>query len=169
MKLYLRQKTVLDEREMQEMYRVEHSGLWAMYTLLCVAVVVQLFFGADFMQIVGEVFVIAVVSVAMIAAYARRGIWDAHARPSARGNALYAALCAVGVTVVALGMHRGVVRALATGMGTFLLCFLLLCALMAYVKHRQKRQGDALEETEDMVSAENVEDKEDENHAPQDV
>ena len=30
MKLYLKQKTVLDEREMQEMYRIEHRGRWAM-------------------------------------------------------------------------------------------------------------------------------------------
>ena len=107
MKLYLKQKTVLDEREMQEMYRIEHRGLWAMYTLLCAAVVVQLFFGAGVAQIAGEACVIALISVAMIIAYARRGIWDAHARPSARGNAAYAALCALGVTVVSLGMHRG--------------------------------------------------------------
>ena len=149
MKLYLKQKTVLDEREMHEMYRIDHRGLWAMYTLLCAAVVVQLFFGAGVAQIAGEACVIALISVAMIIAYARRGIWDAHARPSARGNAAYAALCALGVTVVSLGMHRGAMRALVLGAGTFALCFLLLCVLMAYVKRRQKQQGDALEESED--------------------
>ena len=35
-------KSVLDEREMLEMYRVEHFGLWLMYGLLCAAVVVQM-------------------------------------------------------------------------------------------------------------------------------
>ena len=39
-----RKKTVLDEREMMEMYRIEHRGLWAMYTLLCATVVAQLLF-----------------------------------------------------------------------------------------------------------------------------
>ena len=73
MKLYLKTKNVLDERETQEMYRIEHRGLWGMYALLCAAVVAQMFFGAGFAQIAGEAFVIAVVSVGMIAAYARHG------------------------------------------------------------------------------------------------
>lgn len=79
MKLYLKTKNVLDERETQEMYRIEHRGMWGMYALLCAAVVVQMLFGAGFAQVAGEAFVIAVVSVGMIIAYARRGIWDADA------------------------------------------------------------------------------------------
>ena len=146
MKLYLRQKTVLDEREIQEMYRIEHSGLWAMYALLCAAVVVQLFFGAGFAQIAGEVCVIALVSVAMIIAYARRGIWDTRARPSTRGNAAYSALCALGVSVVVLGIRGRVVAAVVTGVCTFVLCFGLLCALMGYMRRRQKCEEDALDD-----------------------
>ena len=103
MKLYLKTKNVLDERETQEMYRIEHRGLWGMYALLCAAVVAQMFFGAGFAQIAGEAFVIAVVSVGMIAAYARHGIWDADARPSTRGNAVYALFCALGVTAITFG------------------------------------------------------------------
>lgn len=146
MKLCLRQKTVLDEREMQEMYRIEHRGLWAMYTLLCAAVVVQLFFGAGFAQIAGEVCVISLVSVAMIVAYARRGIWDTRARPSTKGNAAYSALCALGVSVVVLGIRGDVAAAVVTGICTFVLCFGLLCALMAYMQRRQKHEADELDD-----------------------
>ena len=74
MNLYLKTKNVLDEREMQEVYRIEHRGMWGMYTLLCAAVVLQMLFGAGFAQVAGEAAVIAVVSVGMIVAYARRGI-----------------------------------------------------------------------------------------------
>ena len=146
MKLCLRQKTVLDEREMQEMYRIEHRGLWAMYTLLCAAVVVQLFFGVGFAQIAGEVCVISLVSVAMIVAYARRGIWDTRARPSTKGNAAYSALCALGVSVVVLGIRGDVAAAVVTGICTFVLCFSLLCALMAYMQRRQKHEADELDD-----------------------
>ena len=146
MKLCLRQKTVLDEREMQEMYRIEHRGLWAMYMLLCAAVVVQLFFGAGFAQIAGEVCVISLVSVAMIVAYARRGIWDTRARPSTKGNAAYSALCALGVSVVVLGIRGDVAAAVVTGICTFVLCFSLLCALMAYMQRRQKHEADELDD-----------------------
>ncbi|MDO5377637.1 MAG: hypothetical protein Q4G52_04810 [Clostridia bacterium] len=146
MKLYLKTKPVLDERELQEMYRIEHHGLWGMYTLLCAAVVVQLLFGADFAQMAGEMIVIAVVSVAMIIAYARRGIWDVRSRPSARGNAVYAALSSVGVAVITLGKRGSLPRAALAGGVMFVLCFALLNLLMAYVRHRQRRQEQTFEE-----------------------
>ena len=41
-----KKKPVLDEREMLELYRVEHFGLWLMYGLLCIAVLAQLIAGA---------------------------------------------------------------------------------------------------------------------------
>ena len=146
MKLYLKTKNVLDERETQEMYRIEHRGMWGMYALLCAAVVVQMLFGAGFSQVAGEAFVIAVVSVGMIIAYARRGIWDADARPSTGGNAAYALLCARGVTAVTFGLHENAAKALLFGAAAFILCFALLSLLMAYVKKRQKQQSDELDD-----------------------
>ena len=146
MKLYLKTKSVLDEREMQELYRIEHRGLWAMYTLLCAAVVVQLLFGADFKQMAGEVAVIFIVSIGMIIAYARRGIWDAGSRPSTKGNALYAALSALGVAVVILGRGKNPAAAALGGGAMFALCFALLTLLMRYVQRRQDAQSRELED-----------------------
>lgn len=148
MKLYLRTKPVLDEREMQEMYRIEHRGLWAMYMLLCASVVVQMLFGAPLLQMAGELSVIGVVSVGMIIAYARRGLWDVHARPSARGNAVYAAVFAVGVGAIVLGRRANAAAALAAGAAMFVLCFALLMLLMRYVQRRQEAQSCALEDDE---------------------
>ena len=150
MKLYLKTRSVLDERELQEMHRIEHRGLWAMYALLCATVVAQLLFGADFAQMGGELFVIGVVSVGLIIAYARRGIWDAHARPSTRGNAVYSVISAIGVGVIVLGRRRNAAIALAAGVAMFALCLVLLTLLMRYVQHRQEAQSHVLEnETDD--------------------
>ena len=150
MKLYLKTRSVLDERELQEMHRIEHRGLWAMYALLCATVVAQLLFGADFAQMGGELFVIGVVSVGLIIAYARRGIWDAHARPSTKGNAVYSVISAIGVGVIVLGRRRNAAIALAAGVAMFALCFLLLTLLMRYVQRRQEAQSHVLEnETDD--------------------
>ena len=146
MKLFLKTKSVLDERELQDLYRVEHRGLWLMYTLLCAAVVVQLLFGADFVQMAGELFVIGVSSVALIVAYARRGIWDDRSRPSVRGNAAYAAISSVGVALIVLGRRRQLAGALATGACMFALCFALLTLLMAYVRRRQEQRERELED-----------------------
>lgn len=150
MKLYLKTRSVLDERELQEMYRIEHRGLWAMYALLCATVVAQLLFGADFAQMGGELFVIGVVSVGLIIAYARRGIWDAHARPSTKGNAVYSVISAIGVGIIVLGRRRNAAIALGAGVAMFALCFLLLTLLMRYVQRRQDTQSHVLEnETDD--------------------
>ena len=150
MKLYLKTRSVLDERELQEMYRIEHRGLWAMYALLCATVVAQLLFGAYFAQMGGELFVIGVVSVGLIIAYARRGIWDAHARPSTKGNAVYSVISAIGVGVIVLGRRRNAAIALAAGAVMFALCLLLLTLLMRYVQRRQEAQSHVLEnETDD--------------------
>ena len=150
MKLYLKTRSVLDERELQEMYRIEHRGLWAMYALLCATVVAQLLFGADFAQMGGELFVIGVVSVGLIIEYARRGIWDAHARPSTQGNAVYSVISAIGVGVIVLGRRRNAAIALAAGVAMFALCLVLLTLLMCYVQRRQEAQSHVLEnETDD--------------------
>ena len=154
MTLYLRTKSVLDERELQEMYRIEHRGLWAMYTLLCATVVVQLLFGADLAQMGGELFVIGAVSVGLIIAYARRGIWDTDARPSTRGNAVYSALSAAGVGVIVLGRRANPWIALAAGAAMFALCFVLLTLLMRYVQRRQEAQSRALEDDEETTTEE---------------
>ena len=144
MRFSRQEKPLLDEREMQEMYRIEHRGLWAMYTLLCAAVVIQLLLGAQLLQMAGELVVIALVSVGMIAAYAWRGIWDG--RPSVRDNALYALASASGVTLLVLACGKTLVMAAVTGAVMFALCFSLLTLLMRYVQRRQEAQSRALEE-----------------------
>ena len=154
MKLYLKTRPALDERELQEMYRIEHRGLWAMYTLLCATVVVQLLFGADLAQMGGELFVIGAVSVGLIIAYARRGIWDTDARPSTRGNAVYSALSAAGVGVIVLGRRANPWIAWAAGAAMFALCFVLLTLLMRYVQRRQEAQSRALEDDEETTTEE---------------
>ena len=106
MKLKLRSKPVLDEREMQDMNRIEHAGFWGMYALLCAVIIVQILMGAEAVQLAGEVITVALVSVALIIAYARGGIWDAGARPSRRGNAVYAAVSAVCVALIVLEIGR---------------------------------------------------------------
>ena len=146
MKRIFETKNVLDEREMQDLYRIEHWGLWLMYALLCASVVVQLLMGADFARLAGELVVIGVSSIALIAAYARYGIWDTHARPSVRGNAVYAAVSAVAVALVTLGRRRAWPGALLVGAGTFVLCFLLLTGMMLLVGRSQRQRERELED-----------------------
>lgn len=140
-----KKKTVLDERELMEMYRIEHRGLWLMYGLLCAAILVQILLGASLPQMAGEVFVVFVTSLAMIFANARHGIWDASSRPSARGNAAYSAATGVLVAAVLAAAGRGALVSLLAGAAGGAACMLLLTALMKYMKRRQEKADKELE------------------------
>ena len=140
-----RKPSVLDEREMLEMYRVEHFGLWLMYGLLCAAILLQLLLGADMMQMAGELAVILIVSVAMIIANVRRGIWDTDARPSTRGNAGYALACGVCVAAVLAAVRGNAAAALLMGALACALCFAALTGLMHYMQKRQAQREKELE------------------------
>lgn len=142
-------KPVLDEREMQEMYRIEHRGLWLMYGLLCAAIVIQMLMGAPLVQMAGELAAVLAVSVVMIVSNARHGIWDETARPSVRGNAQTALLAGAAVAVVITAMRRNVLLGVGIGVVMAALCFALLSVLMAYMSRRQKRQDEALDELTD--------------------
>ena len=140
-----RKKTVLDEREMLEMYRVEHFGLWLMYGLLCASILVQLLLGAQIAQMAGELAVVIITSVAMIFANARHGIWDQSSRPSMRGNAAYSVVSGVLVAAVLAAVGRGARSALLAGAGAGAACMLLLTGLMQYMKRRQERANEELD------------------------
>jgi hypothetical protein len=148
MKRLFEEHSVLDEREMMEMYRIEHAGLWAMYGLLCAAVVVQMLLGAPLTQMAGELGVLLLVSVGMIFAYARKGIWDAHSRPGKRGNAAYSAACAAGVALIVTAIRSSFLWGVVSGAAMFALCFSLLSLLGAYLAHRQSQAEAALDEDE---------------------
>ena len=146
MKLFKRPGTVLDERELQELYRIEHAGLWVMYLLLCGVIVVQLLLGAQMRQLVGELTVVSLVGVGMIIAYARRGIWDAHARPSGRDNALYAFVSGVCVSLIVIVHTRRAALGMMAGVLMFALCFILLTILMQICRQRQSALSDEADE-----------------------
>ena len=134
-----RKPSVLDEREMLEMYRVEHFGLWLMYGLLCAAVVVQMLLGAPIEQMAGELAVILISSVAMVIANVRRGIWDTNSRPSVRGNAAYSLGAGVCVAVLLMAKIGNVPAALLAGLSTAALVFAALTLLMRYMLKKQAK------------------------------
>lgn len=140
-----KKKPVLDEREMLELYRVEHFGLWLIYGLLCASVLIQLLAGAEMMQMAGELAVIIVSSVAMLIANARHGIWDENSRPSVRGNAAYSLGAGVCVAAVLWVIRNKALAALGAGVCTAALVFAALTLLMRYMMKKQAQQEKELD------------------------
>ena len=140
-----KKKPVLDEREMLDMYRAEHFGLWLVYGLLCASILLQLLMGAEMMQMAGELAVLIISSIAMVIANVRYGIWDMDARPSVRGNVVYAAASGVCVLVVLAIVSRNILAAMAAGLAAAVLCFAALTLSMRYMQKRQERQEAELD------------------------
>jgi len=138
-------KPVLDEREMLEMYRAEHFGLWLMYGLLCAAILVQMLMGAKMQQMAGEMIVLTISSVAMVIANVRHGIWDTTSRPSMRGNAGYSVGAGVCVSVLLSVIKGNLSAALIAGVCTALLVFVSLTVLMRYMMKKQAQQEKELD------------------------
>ena len=133
-------KKLTFEEGMQELYRVEHFGLWLMYGLLCAAVLLQMLLGAEMRQMAGEIAVLIISSIAMVIANIRHGIWDTDARPSVKGNAVYSAGSGVCVLVVLAIVSGNIPAALFAGLGAAVLCFAALTISMRYMQKRQARQ-----------------------------
>ena len=138
-------KSVLDEREMLELYRAEHFGLWLMYGLLCAVILVQMLAGAQLAQMAGELATLIISSVAMVVVNVRHGIWDTNSRPSVRGNAGCALGAGVCVTVIQAAMKGNLPAALLTGVCTSLLVFASLTVLMRYMLNKQAKEEKELE------------------------
>ena len=138
-------KSVLDEREMLELYRAEHFGLWLMYGLLCAVILVQMLAGAQLAQMAGELVTLIISSVAMVLVNVRHGIWDTNSRPSVRGNAGCALGAGVCVTVIQAAMKGNLPAALLTGVCTSLLVFVSLTVLMRYMLNKQAKEEKELE------------------------
>lgn len=142
-----REHMVLDERELMEMYHVEHIGLWVILAMLCGALLFQCLLGAPLLQMAGEAVVLAVGCCVMIAGYARRGIWDTASRPSMRGNLSISLVSALVVGAVAC-VRRGLLVGAVVGVLMLVLCFSLLTAFMRLMRERQRKREAELEDEE---------------------
>ncbi len=140
-----KKKPVLDEREMLDMYRVEHFGLWLMYGLLCASVLVQMLMGAELLQMAGELAVVIISSAVMVVANVRHGVWDESSRPSTKGNAAYSLGAGLCVFVILSLVSGNIGVALAAGLCTAAACFAALMLLMHYMLRRQEMQEKELD------------------------
>ena len=99
----------LDERQEQALLKIEHVGCWLAFWGLLIALMVQVIaFGPDMGRLAGEWIVFMILSIYLVAACLKNGIWDRHFQPNAKTNlsvSLVAGL-AVGLFTLAMGLTR---------------------------------------------------------------
>lgn len=141
-------KNNLDERQEQQLLKVEHNSCWLAFWGLLIAMAVQMILGSDFRQLAGEWLVFMALCLYLGVACFRNGIWDRRLQPTPKTNfkiSLIAGLalgCVAGVTLVL--NNPGAAAAVLFGAGltavvTFGLCFIALSLSAKAFKKRQNK------------------------------
>jgi len=138
-------KSNLDEAQEQQLLRIEHNVCqMTLWLLLAALPVQQIVFGiGNFQAILGESVVLLILSVYMVSACVKRGIWDRRLRMSVKTNAIISLITAavLGVTTsAAMYLSFGHITtwiAVSVPLFTFILTFPALSFTMKKVKQRQ--------------------------------
>lgn len=97
-------KNKIDERERQELYKIEHKIYWVMFALLIVEIFVQqVIMGAPYEQYAGELIALMVLCVLSCIMEMRGGHYDYFTKPGPKSYALYALITAVICTAWVVG------------------------------------------------------------------
>ncbi len=77
----------LDERQEEELLKIEKNGCWLAFWGLLAAILVQTVMNVgDFSKIAGEWIVFMVLTIYILGACSKRGIWDRHFKPDFKTN-----------------------------------------------------------------------------------
>lgn len=142
------EKNYLDERQEQMLLQVEHRGCWLAFWGLLIALIVQFILGRDFTYMAGEWIVFMVLSVYIVGACARRGIWDRRFKPDVKTNLMFSIVGAVSFGVIVFGAvyHRfpdTPVGSIASGVFAagfvFVLIFVSLSTVAKIVTEKQRK------------------------------
>ncbi|MHB8131966.1 MAG: DUF6773 family protein [Mobilitalea sp.] len=93
-------KKVIDERQLMEMYKIEHIGFWIMWTILLISILVQTFLmEASTQQIAPEWIAFMIGNTVTAIGCTKKGIWGYYSNPSMKSYLLISitSACVFGV------------------------------------------------------------------------
>jgi len=122
-------KNNLDEMQEQKLLKIEGRGMWMAFWLLCIAIAVQFCIGTTLEQIVGELVVLAVISVYIFVACLKNGIWTRNMKPATKSHALISLIpmIVIGVTFFLRAYFN------ASSISTKSIIFIIVLMLVAYM------------------------------------
>lgn len=151
-------KSNLDEMQEMKLLKIEHTGCWLAFWGLFVAVMVQNAFGnGGFQNVIGESSVFLVVSIYLLVASIKNGIWDRKLKADFKTNLLISMGTggAVGVFWFAVSYYRyndlvGSIVTLVCMMFFTAVLVMLLLTVTAGIYRKRKHQLDARADQEEL-------------------
>lgn len=153
MKLF---KKIVDERQEQELMRIERIGFWVMFWGLLIAIHVQLFaYGLSLQQIMGEFIVLLIGALIVSIGCIRKGLWSYVTKPSIQSNSVYSLIGSLTTTSISIALQYkrmseaenvDLISLLPTfiiqALVMFVICFILLTVSSA-ITNKRKEQLEA--------------------------
>lgn len=155
-------KSNLDERQEQELLKIEHNGCWLAFWGLLIAMAVQMvIYGYDvngMKAMIGEWIVFMILTLYIAIGCLKHNIWDRRFAADTKTNVITSILAGLGMGILNMvSMVReypdAIVRSIATGvfMGVFTFILCLICMEITAGKYRKdkKKLEEALDAEED--------------------
>ena len=139
-------KNNLDEMQEQALLKIEHNGCWLAFWGLLAAMGLQMVMRVPGRQMLGEWIVFMALSLYIVIACLRKGIWDRHLKANWKTNLIVSLLAAVatGILVTLSNPYLSepldyVLVAGLTGGFTFVLCFAALSVCTKLYRNRRNK------------------------------
>ena len=139
-------KSNLDEMQEQALLKIEHNGCWLAFWGLLAAMALQMVVRVPGRQMLGEWIVFMALSLYIVIACLRKGIWDRHLKANRKTNLIVSLLAAVamGILVTLSNPYLSepldyVLVAGLTGGFTFVLCFAALSVCTKLYRNRRNK------------------------------
>lgn len=128
-------KNKLDEMQEQKLLHIEHNGVWLAFWGLFAAIIIQTAIGGEnaTRNLIGEWIVFICLSVYLVSACIKNGIWDRNRTPSLKNNVLYSLAAGLFVGVQYFGISYSNYSALIGSIFTAIFCFVSTFSLSLIV------------------------------------
>lgn len=146
----MKSKRNLDERELMEIYKIEHYAFWSMFWLLLASIFIQLIFcETSFRQIAGEWIVFMLVALGSGFAYYKGGHYDYNTEPCIQSYLFYSLIFASVTDVLsalAIYAHHNyyniigfIFTVVFTWIFLFIVIFIAICIGGEAIKKKRKK------------------------------
>lgn len=131
----MKQKNKLDEMQEQKLLKIEHNGVWIAFWGLLLMIIIQTIAGKEnaLRDISGEFIVLIALSIYLLAACLKNGIWDRRLAPNLKTNFMISLIssfiCGIIIFAVSNFNYHNFLVAVASGF--FTMMFTLALTLLA--------------------------------------
>ena len=139
-------KSNLDEMQEQALLKIEHNGCWLAFWGLLAAMALQMVMRVPGRQMLGEWIVFMALSLYIVIACLRKGIWDRHLKANWKTNLIVSLLAAVATGILVTLSNPCLSEPLdyvlvagLTGGFTFVLCFAALSVCTKLYRNRRNK------------------------------